>query len=809
MSSTPVNPLIERYRNPKYTRNVHTYRNNVFEGVSYGGSLFKDLHQPVTHATFFAQKKLCPPNITVTIQSSVLISALKRLGLDLSRESNVLPIFDEFKRIYDDLLERKRHIPGSQWSQATRELKLFVEDFLLDNAIFSDANKIQPGSISQDILKKMQNRAALFDLDCFESAVDRAEGDVPNYRKIQDWDHILSRFEAKAHIYARKHFLARDFDYAKSLFAEEDWGYAKKHFEEMDWVQTQTHFAKEAWHYGNQYCGNYDLDKEIFASNAWSYAEGNPKDMAICFVKASFVSPHCDQCGFFHLHVGKCTFGNLEPLSQDQNFLKDKRRRQLISNFRRYFHTSFSTLERMRTTNMASHVNKPNYISRLKMPADSRNAYKTGIGVVRGLLRGRLPQTVEKVILCVMTAESLRQGSDRYQCTQEEYVSNSYHMTKTDEERFMQGLYRWKDELSKADDCQLFGQVAELLFNVDLTKAFPFRRSNNLYHFQELFQNLVSEMGDDESDWYRGTRLSVIQARQIEVVATPVEALDPSPAPDEEISLHRSETYAEDWTAHGFRIIKLTSTVIFCLVIGACLLLFHPMAYTRATSLFEKLQFHDLELSVTHKRNCILIACFLGLSQYTIESIPFEESANLIGLITSYGILSTTYERFQALEPSESLLKPNPALDILAMATPTPYYPHCSNKLPFFSSNQSPTATIESDYHHYFGAEDPLSNFDPSVMAKAESYHFDYTGGNSFVLDQPSGMIGQTLGLLDQTQGVSSWEESSTRSNIGPGTMDSRYSNQGTKRKEPSYFIDSPVPSMKRPNIGQNNFYMS
>jgi hypothetical protein len=129
--------------------------------------------------------------------------------------------------------------------------------------------------------------------------------------------------------------------------------------------------------------------------------------------------------------------------------------------------------------------------------------------------------------------------------------------------------------LDSEEDCSLFERVSALLFNEQLPpKRLLERYENNLSHFQEIFQNLLSGMGLDELefDWYPGTRLSVIQARHAEVKQTRVDIEAASDAkPDHKTSAHHSEIYTANWQAHDFRVVKLAATVIFCVVIAVCL----------------------------------------------------------------------------------------------------------------------------------------------------------------------------------------------------------------------------------------------
>jgi hypothetical protein len=129
--------------------------------------------------------------------------------------------------------------------------------------------------------------------------------------------------------------------------------------------------------------------------------------------------------------------------------------------------------------------------------------------------------------------------------------------------------------LDSEEDRSLFERVSALLFNEQLPpKRLLERYEDNLSHFQELFQNLLSGMGLDELefDWHSGTRLSVIQARHAEVIQTRVDIEAASDAkPDPKTSAHRSEIYTANWQAHDFRVMKLAATVIFCVVIAVCL----------------------------------------------------------------------------------------------------------------------------------------------------------------------------------------------------------------------------------------------
>jgi len=136
--------------------------------------------------------------------------------------------------------------------------------------------------------------------------------------------------------------------------------------------------------------------------------------------------------------------------------------------------------------------------------------------------------------------------------------------------RFFRDLYSWRDVVPKMDR-HLFELVIYLVLGHTLEKKRHSSRSNNLHHFQELFQNLLKETAMDEvpSEWLGGTRLSLIQAYHAERsgIAANVES-DRVLTPDLDMISHRSEVYKKDWKSHDSRIVKLAATVIFCVVIA-------------------------------------------------------------------------------------------------------------------------------------------------------------------------------------------------------------------------------------------------
>jgi hypothetical protein len=205
-------------------------------------------------------------------------------------------------------------------------------------------------------------------------------------------------------------------------------------------------------------------------------------------------------------------------LNLDNQGDTDPRLLQLIR-FRAYFYDQLSMLKR----DPGIHDYD---LSRLKIPPNPRNAWKLGIRVVRNLLRGKVPNDVHEVIFCVMTAHALQEETSCYSFTQEEYVTIiDPHELLTNEQRFFRDLCRWSDELEGIEDIKLFESVSNLLFGEKLGSLRRDRHCDNLSHFQELFQNLLSDTEVDvhNFDWLDGTPLSVIQARYAEATKTGVD----------------------------------------------------------------------------------------------------------------------------------------------------------------------------------------------------------------------------------------------------------------------------------------------
>jgi hypothetical protein len=304
--------------------------------VSYGHSQFTqllDYESTGSGPAFSVHKTYNPPNITVCIQSETLANALSYLGIGVSRTYNILPFFKYFAGIHTWFMDQTR-LAGqfeSHWPRYFRELKLFVVHFLLDYAIFHDAEKILPGSVSPAIRGRMQSGKSLLDLDHLERAFDQPERrtapkyTLPNALKLNDFliiSRVTGLFRQVVDSFGR---LNDNRDHSKGQTPEED---------------------------------------------------GPPW--------------------------------------------------QLVLSVRKYFHDNFLIL-RYNQTNTTYSDRKPKELSRLRIPTDPRNSWKAGVQVIRGVLRGHIPQTVEQVIFCIMTADAIRTNAKNVSCTKEAYVPHVHH----------------------------------------------------------------------------------------------------------------------------------------------------------------------------------------------------------------------------------------------------------------------------------------------------------------------------------------------------------------------------------------------
>lgn len=433
-----------------------SHSGTYFEGVSYGGSRFThvwDLIDDTFEPVFSVHKTHDPPNITMSIQSERLAEVLKPSGLDRSRKYDVLPIFEYFTALHTTFQDCKRGFEEAHWPDVIRELKLFVVDFLLDEAIFSDLYDNGSGYISPATWGLMQQRKALLDLDSFEDALDHSEmptatscEKLPHASHQPKWEWPLNNSDDP-------------FSHLKSSTQDEDrtpgatcsgWSSdpcsencIPSHIDHnnsfadsvTDAVATQLKIQRCLSEFSTPKPTSPSSYLQLFsqlecASEFWHHSTFEAEKVVdeVAPTPRRLVAPKATE--------SMPDLATYLAQSDRESLAEDRRRWQLVSSFRKHFHKSFSTLKQRRTSNaMSPSYREVNELSRLQIPPDPRSAWKDGIRVVRGLLRGRLPQTVEQVIFCIMTAKAMRVESDRLTIRSIRYVLSIHHITKTNLKR--------------------------------------------------------------------------------------------------------------------------------------------------------------------------------------------------------------------------------------------------------------------------------------------------------------------------------------------------------------------------------------
>ncbi|KAL1606396.1 hypothetical protein SLS60_003799 [Paraconiothyrium brasiliense] len=205
-----------------------------------------------------------------------------------------------------------------------------------------------------------------------------------------------------------------------------------------------------------------------------------------------------------HNQVSTSVFDDIDS----ENDRRRQKTLRLIFDLRRYFHERLSTLKQQPRDDSSPYSRNSDLV-RLRLPPESRSAWKDGTRVIRHLQRGKLPETVEQVVLCIMTADAMRSSN----------CANSY---VRNQDEFMRDLHRWKDVVPPKDK-KLFEQVVYRLWKRKLDNSKKSYQSDNLSHFQEVFQNLLSELDIEELpfDAYNGEQLPFIQSGHADRPSTP------------------------------------------------------------------------------------------------------------------------------------------------------------------------------------------------------------------------------------------------------------------------------------------------
>jgi hypothetical protein len=143
----------------------------VFEGLSYGGSrfIYPLEHQNGGSLPAFSVR-VGYIKTFIRVHAKALAQFLEEVGLHLSPqyECDIVQILKFFSAIQAHFMDSKdRYEP-----QARREIKLFVVDLLLDEAIFSSVDEVQANQFWSTIRRSIRSHKAIIDLDSLRRALE-------------------------------------------------------------------------------------------------------------------------------------------------------------------------------------------------------------------------------------------------------------------------------------------------------------------------------------------------------------------------------------------------------------------------------------------------------------------------------------------------------------------------------------------------------------------------------------------------------------------------------------------------------------
>lgn len=303
-----------------------------------------------------------------------------------------------------------------------------------------------------------------------------------------------------------------------------------------------------------------------------------------------------------------------KPVDQDEE--RRKSQTQMILGVRKRFGEKYTHLKEQNSRDVYSGPSQTlalRELSKFSTPINMQDAWKKAIQSIRQLLKDHLPDSVEGILYTIMAADAMR---------------NTDHRTISESEVFRQDLGHWRNVVHEPDkriyDYMVFklwgetpGTIPTISSSLDSTKLY----------FQKLFQNLLSNTGVEHFslEGLYGERLSVIQSRYAEG-KPPSSGSDVDNKPGLRIlsnaSDHRSKVEKGKAESPDPQVLMLAATVIFSAVIAIFLILYYPIEHARANSIIQGKQFLGSDPLSALKRNCILLACYLGLSTIEIEESP-------------------------------------------------------------------------------------------------------------------------------------------------------------------------------------------
>jgi hypothetical protein len=162
----------------------------VFEGLSNGGSRFVNPSEHPNGGSLPAfSVRVGYVRTFIWVHAKALARFLEEVGLHFSPqyEHDVVPILQRFSAIQTHFRESRDRLEPRE----RREIKLFVIDLLLDEAVFSGVDKSRPRLLSPAIRSSMRSHKAAIDLDSLQRALG-----FPNFsRPIFDFTDHSDRSE--------------------------------------------------------------------------------------------------------------------------------------------------------------------------------------------------------------------------------------------------------------------------------------------------------------------------------------------------------------------------------------------------------------------------------------------------------------------------------------------------------------------------------------------------------------------------------------------------------------------------------------
>ncbi|KAI9740269.1 MAG: hypothetical protein M1834_004847 [Cirrosporium novae-zelandiae] len=320
-----------------------------------------------------------------------------------------------------------------------------------------------------------------------------------------------------------------------------------------------------------------------------------------------------------------------------------------------------------------------NFLQFGKRLIDPRYVWKRGTQVIRRLLRNILPHNVEEVYCCLLVAKAMSDATleDRYEYDYDndyncDYDDEDYYDDENDydddeddyddednwetirkvfcnENQFLDDLDRWRLIVEKGHQ-PLYDEIAMALWKKTPREDSPYCPTNNIHHLQELLRGVISSDIAVAVPWGHSNQSPPTYRGHGETSSYSL--IDNQYAP-----WNTSRPYNAGIENIDPNVVMLAGTAVFGAIIAFLLLFCHmsapsstawdfDVAFEQAKTILKTFDHHELMWAWIVARNCILLACYIGLQTSTINRFPLD-----LGL-KSWG--DTTYwSRDQHLCPNE------------------------------------------------------------------------------------------------------------------------------------------------------------